>query len=1370
MSAEEVARVTPDLTGLLSTSIPPGFSVGGSTTSMCDLTLNNPGSTSINCKSLNIGYSPRWPVTLPDLSLSLFQDGNLQLSDSLCLTDDDALDIATNCTNSTSICLDMQAKENIDECGSDLSHHFHNLSMIGPSRTNQIWAIGAERRISTTPASDIAGGSNGSSGLLSCFGESHCSFGSGNFSALSTNTNGISYNSGTSGDGHSFVGSGGIGEITPLPGQIAHINSPSNGGSVSGRLDNNQSSQENNSVAPFDLLSIWEPHPTAANASAANCSATGNDAPEEQGNHNHLGLGIDNGTENEVLPWNWDAACGLANTTSWRDLFRECKDSESSTLPFNPSDTDDMNHSGGPDFVAHAPSSGLWSSMHNVASSISNSTSSPLNAQPAMLFGSTLGLTPASNELDTLHSSHQSDSFNNPNMSRSNASLFAQSNSALTNSRTLAFRGSSASNLDINSVSDNTSTESESSGLMTHQANLSSLPASSTPLQIPVSFVGCQASAFGPPFQMNETHIGNDSYAKHPGILPPPGLCASSPPSSNCTTPTLSSIPVVSATSSASQIAGGNFEANALCESNIVNNSFPPGYNISTPHNGILDPQSMAMAMTLFMSQGANNNNQIPPAFSQAPQWNHVAFMIMQQLANGMTSNPGCMVTSSANTMVDSISPATGNNIIDQSHLAAGTFAILQAQQLMHAAHQQYQQQQQQQQRHTTVISGNGTMNNNSSSCAIASTIASPTSLVAPFTSSVTNPSNYFGGLYSSGSVVPGLTPGNFSVPNGINLLPPVGLLHPEANGNPNSVAGDVPSYSRISASQPPGGLPRPPLPVSTGFSPATPYAFNFDASMHKNRAFAAAFAAVSGVAVTATPPPGMCPNPNLRPNGVNHPALLGNRAPVPPPLMPVVTGRSPGLLPAVHSQPVQQSPNYAAALQSHQNINQRLQAPLLSPLPLTLPGTASSRPSSVVGVNITTSAQLVPTTVSSRSQLLEDFRNSSARFQHMHLSELRDHMVEFARDQHGSRFIQQKLETATTAEKNSVFNEILPHSGKLMTDVFGNYVIQKFFEFGTKEQKEHLSQRLQGHVVEFATQMYGCRVIQKALESVPAEAKIHIVSELRPYVTRCVKDQNGNHVIQKCIECVPPSELDFIISAFRGQVVLLSSHPYGCRVIQRILEHCLPEQTRPILDELHKGVEHLVKDQYGNYVIQHVLEHGSNEDKSRIIQSLRGRAIANAATSERALLIEEILHPVSNVGINGGDASLTTNISSSLVDMMKDQYANYVVQRMLELADAEQRRVLINRIRPMQNVLRKFNYGKHIIAKLEKYSSTTGNSPGKGSSSNNNPSSSNSSSSNHTSKNNSNNGSSSGNSSSNNTGAATKSGSNSEDSINNNY
>ena len=46
-----------------------------------------------------------------------------------------------------------------------------------------------------------------------------------------------------------------------------------------------------------------------------------------------------------------------------------------------------------------------------------------------------------------------------------------------------------------------------------------------------------------------------------------------------------------------------------------------------------------------------------------------------------------------------------------------------------------------------------------------------------------------------------------------------------------------------------------------------------------------------------------------------------------------------------------------------------------------------------------------------------------------------------------GLRFIQQKLERATPAERQMVFNEILQAAYQLMTDVFGNYVIQKFFE-----------------------------------------------------------------------------------------------------------------------------------------------------------------------------------------------------------------------------------------------------------------------------------------------------------------------------------
>ncbi|XP_021109158.1 pumilio homolog 2 isoform X6 [Heterocephalus glaber] len=343
----------------------------------------------------------------------------------------------------------------------------------------------------------------------------------------------------------------------------------------------------------------------------------------------------------------------------------------------------------------------------------------------------------------------------------------------------------------------------------------------------------------------------------------------------------------------------------------------------------------------------------------------------------------------------------------------------------------------------------------------------------------------------------------------------------------------------------------------------------------------------------------------------------------------------------------------------------------------------------------------------SGRSRLLEDFRNN--RFPNLQLRDLIGHIVEFSQDQHGSRFIQQKLERATPAERQMVFNEILQAAYQLMTDVFGNYVIQKFFEFGSLDQKLALATRIRGHVLPLALQMYGCRVIQKALESISSDQQVisEMVKELDGHVLKCVKDQNGNHVVQKCIECVQPQSLQFIIDAFKGQVFVLSTHPYGCRVIQRILEHCTAEQTLPILEELHQHTEQLVQDQYGNYVVQHVLEHGRPEDRSRVVSEVRGEVLAlsqhkfasnvvekcvtHASRAERALLIDEVC--CQNDGPH-----------SALYTMMKDQYANYVVQKMVDMAEPAQRKIIMHKIRPHITTLRKYTYGKHILAKLEKY------------------------------------------------------------------
>ncbi len=69
--------------------------------------------------------------------------------------------------------------------------------------------------------------------------------------------------------------------------------------------------------------------------------------------------------------------------------------------------------------------------------------------------------------------------------------------------------------------------------------------------------------------------------------------------------------------------------------------------------------------------------------------------------------------------------------------------------------------------------------------------------------------------------------------------------------------------------------------------------------------------------------------------------------------------------------------------------------------------------------------------------------------------------MVEFSGDQHGSRFIQQKLETATSEEKQFVFDEIVPDNAlQLIQDVFGNYVSDCSLEWSHTEIRHNRSYR----------------------------------------------------------------------------------------------------------------------------------------------------------------------------------------------------------------------------------------------------------------------------------------------------------------------
>ena len=367
------------------------------------------------------------------------------------------------------------------------------------------------------------------------------------------------------------------------------------------------------------------------------------------------------------------------------------------------------------------------------------------------------------------------------------------------------------------------------------------------------------------------------------------------------------------------------------------------------------------------------------------------------------------------------------------------------------------------------------------------------------------------------------------------------------------------------------------------------------------------------------------------------------------------------------------------------------------------------------------------------RSVLLEDFRTNLKTNRRYELKvsspqtadvraitdsvqDIYDHIVEFSGDQHGSRFIQQKLETANSDEKEQIFLEIQTNSLQLMTDVFGNYVIQKLFEHGSQAQKKTLANQMRGHVMTLSLQMYGCRVVQKALEHILTDQQATLVKELEPNILKAVKDQHGNHVVQKAIERVPQEHIQFMVTAFQGQVHRLGTHPFGCRVIQRMLEYCQEPARQSILRELHDCIPQLTINDYGNYVIQHILENGDSKDKNAIVDVVISNAVAYSKEKFASNVVEKSMKHGAEYQKSEIIRVLTTASHgatvSPVLSLMRDQYGNYVIQKVFETVKGQERDVFMNeQVKPALMEMRRIPYfngtnnAKQIVA-MEKLAS----------------------------------------------------------------
>lgn len=325
------------------------------------------------------------------------------------------------------------------------------------------------------------------------------------------------------------------------------------------------------------------------------------------------------------------------------------------------------------------------------------------------------------------------------------------------------------------------------------------------------------------------------------------------------------------------------------------------------------------------------------------------------------------------------------------------------------------------------------------------------------------------------------------------------------------------------------------------------------------------------------------------------------------------------------------------------------------------------------------------------------------SRYNNMPLDHFKGQIYDLCKDQHGCRFLQKKLEERNAESIHLIWQETNRYVVELMTDPFGNYLCQKLLEFCNDDERTVLIQNASEEMVRVALNQHGTRALQKMIEHISTPQQVHLIIEaLRFRVVDLIQDLNGNHVIQKCLNKLTSLDAQFIFDAVGNNCIEVGTHRHGCCVLQRCIDHASGEQKPWLVQRITDHARILVQDPFGNYVIQYIIDLNEPSFTEPVVATFQGcisqlsrhkfssnvieKCLRCSQSSSRDMIVEEMVAP------------------QEMERLLRDSYANYVIQTALEFATPHMKHRLVDSIRPILPQIRTTPYGRRIQAKVSAY------------------------------------------------------------------
>ena len=142
--------------------------------------------------------------------------------------------------------------------------------------------------------------------------------------------------------------------------------------------------------------------------------------------------------------------------------------------------------------------------------------------------------------------------------------------------------------------------------------------------------------------------------------------------------------------------------------------------------------------------------------------------------------------------------------------------------------------------------------------------------------------------------------------------------------------------------------------------------------------------------------------------------------------------------------------------------------------------------------------------------------------------------------------------------------------------------------------------------------------------------------------------------------------------------------------------------QKGALVDQVIKNAFSLVQDPFGNYVVQYILDLNEPCFTDPLCQSFYGNIAFLSKQKFSSNVIEKCIRCA------GPETKrvlvLEITLPIELDKLLRDSFANYVVQTAMDFADEQTKAILIDNVRPILPAIRHTPYGRRIQGKISEY------------------------------------------------------------------